>query len=181
MVEDRIGYRYAKSVFELAEAQNNIQAVKEDMAFILANHSSSREFANFLKTPLISSLTKERIIKTVFEGKLKTDIVSHLILLITRKGREMYLPATAKSFLQLYDKRFGVIRGKLTSASPLSAEVLASIKAKVETETGGTFEMEHEINPALIGGFVLEMGDNRFDGSVTSALRKIKQDFIKNN
>ncbi|MEZ4772072.1 MAG: ATP synthase F1 subunit delta [Bacteroidia bacterium] len=181
MVEDRIGYRYANAVFKLAEERNMIPAVKEDMALILDIHTNNRDFANFLKTPIVSSPAKEKIIKKVFAGRLKTEIVDHLVQLITKKGREMYLPATASSFLAICDKYYGVVRGKLISASVLDKATVAAIKAEVEKETGGTFEMEQEVDPALIGGFVLNMGDNLFDGSVVTALRKIKQEFSKNN
>ncbi|MDX2249909.1 MAG: ATP synthase F1 subunit delta [Bacteroidia bacterium] len=181
MVEDRIGYRYANSVFQLAEERNMIPGVKEDMALILDIHTTNREFANFLKTPLISSPAKEKIITTIFEGRLKTQIVEHLVRLITRKGREMYLPHTATAFLQIYDKHFGIVRGKLTSASPLSEDTKVAIKAAIEKETGNTFEMDHEVDPSLIGGFLLKMGDDLFDGSVVTSLRKIKQEFTKNN
>lgn len=181
MVEDRIGYRYAKSVFSLAKENNVVPDTREDMALILSLHDENRDFANFLRSPLISSPQKEQILIKIFSGNLKTDIVDHLVRLIARKGREMYLPFVAKSFLEIYDEENGILRGKLVSAQKLSAATVASIKTSVEQETGKSFEMSEEVDPGLIGGFVLEVGDRQFDGSIASSLRKIKQEFTKNN
>jgi F-type H+-transporting ATPase subunit delta len=82
--------------------------------------------------------------------------------------------------LELYDRDKHIQRGKLISAQPMSDEQIAAIKKEVEKETGDTFEMDVEVDPELIGGFVLHIGDRLFDGSVASSLRKLKQDFKKN-
>jgi len=180
MIEDRIGYRYAKSLFDLAKEKNLLEEVKDDMAVIHGVSEQSREFRTMLSSPLISASKKEAILAAIFGGKLESDFTKHLIDIIVRKGRERYLDNAAKSFLELYDREKHIQRGVLTSAVTLSEEQVAAIKAQVEKETGDTFEMDVEVDPELIGGFVLKIGDRLFDGSVASSLRKLKQDFQEN-
>lgn len=179
MVEDRIGYRYAKSAFALAEEKNIVEETREDMGMIANVISSNREFAAFLKSPLISSSKKLTIVNEIFGGNYKSELAEMLVQLVVRKGREMYLPQVAESFLRLYDEAKKILRGVLTSAVPLSSDQMKKIKASMEEKSGKTFEMESEVNPELIGGFVLKVGDTLFDGSVASSLRKLNQEFSK--
>lgn len=180
MVEDRIGYRYAKSLFDLAKKKQILEDVREDMALIHQVCVSNRDFRVMLKSPLIKGDKKLKVIKSIFDSKFTSDFSKILMEIIVRKGREKFLDYVAKSFLQLYDIEKHIQRGKLISAKPLSAEQVDQIKAKVEKETGDTFEVELEIDPSLIGGFVLKIGDKLFDGSIATSLRQLKQDFRKN-
>lgn len=180
MIEDRIGYRYAKSLFDLAKEKNMLEEVRDDMAVIHEVSEQSREFRVMLSNPVINVSRKEAILRAVFGESLESDFTRHLVNIIVRKGRERYLDNAAKSFLELYDRDKHIQRGKLISAQPMSDEQIAAIKKEVEKETGDTFEMDVEVDPELIGGFVLHIGDRLFDGSVASSLRKLKQDFNKN-
>ena len=181
MVEDRIGHRYAKSAFDLAEEKNIVDDARSDMALILDIYNQNKDFADFLKSPLISSLKKEAVTNALFEGKLKTDLVDLLVKLVVRKGREMYLPNVAEAFLSIYDEEKGILRGVFTSATPLPDGVAKEVKSLMEQKTGKTFEMEQGVDPELIGGFTLKIGDTLFDGSIATSIRKMKREFIKNN
>lgn len=176
MIEDRIGYRYAKSIFDLAKEKNLLDEVKEDMSVIHEISEGSREFRVMLSSPLINVTKKEAILRSVFRDSLKSEFTKQLVNIIVRKGRERYLDNAAKSFLELYDRDKHILRGKLISAKPLSDEQVVAIRKQVEKETGDSFEMETEIDPELIGGFVLKIGDKIFDGSIASSLRKLQQD-----
>ena len=181
MVEDRIGYRYAKSAYSLAEEKKIVDDAREDMNLILDTYRESSEFANFLKSPLISSPKKEAVTNALFNGKFKTELVEILTQLVVRKGREMYLPNVAEAFLSIYDEQKGIIRGTLTSATPISDKVAQEIKSLLEQKTGKSFVMDQDVDPDLIGGFVLKIGDTLFDGSVSSSIRKMKREFTQNN
>ncbi len=177
MIEDRIGYRYAKSIFDLAKEKNMLEEVREDMSLIHETSVANRDFRSMLDSPLIPARKKEVILKAIFKDKFGSEFTRLLISILVRKGRERYLDNAAKSFLQLYDIAKHIQRGKLVSAAPLSAEQIAAIKEEVHKETGDQFEMEVEVDPTLIGGFVLHIGDRLFDGSIASSLRKLEQEF----
>ncbi len=180
MVEDRIGYRYAKSLFDLAKEKNVLEQVWEDMGMIHETAEGSRDFVLMLNSPLIASSKKEAILHQLFKGKYSSDITEMLVDIIVHKGRERYLDNVAKAFLVLYDAEKHIQRGKLTSAEPMSEAQIAEIKKIVEKQTGDTFEIDVEVDPSLIGGFILSIGDKLFDGSVSTKLREIKQEFVQN-
>ena len=180
MVEGRIGYRYAKSLFSLAQEEKIVNEVKEDMTLLRDTCEESKELRNFLQSPLISLSKKRDTLQTLFKGKLKTDFSLNLVDLLARKGREKYLFHTAQAFLDLYDEEFNISRGVLTSAVKLPKAMVEEIRDKMESHLKETLILTEEVDPELIGGYKIQVGDQLFDGSVLSSLRKLKRDFQDN-
>ncbi len=178
MVEDRIGHRYAKSLYGLSAERNITEEVREDILVLSETISGSRDLKNLLNSPLVASSKKQAILDKIFGGALKTDILKHLIEIIVRKGRESYLPNMITAYLEIYDQEHKILRGTLSSAVPLSDQAVQEIKAKMEGQTGQTFALKMEIDPSLIGGFTLRVGDQLFDGSVAGSVRRVKREFI---
>lgn len=179
MIEIRLGDRYAKSIIDLAREKGEIEAVRNDFAYIRDLCKQSPDFLNMLKSPLINTYKKEVIIQKVLGGKLSA-ITTNLVDIIVRKKREGYLPDIAERYLAQYDAEKNVTRGVLISAAPLSEDQKARIRAIVERDLKTSFIVEEKIDPSLIGGFVLRIGDKLFDGSVSYNLRQLKQEFEKN-
>lgn len=180
MVEDRIGRRYAKSVFGLAQEKGMLDEVQADMALISSVITENRDLTSLLNSPIVNSGTKETILSQIFKGHLKGKLSSLLIDMLVRKGREMYLLHVANAFLELYDAHKGIARGVLTAAVEMDAAQVDRIKSELSKKTGLQFEITTEVDPDLIGGFTLKMGDNLFDGSVSGSLRRVKQAFQRN-
>lgn len=178
MVEDRIGYRYAKSVYDLAAERKELEPVREDMMVISETLEGSYDLRGLMDSPLIKESKKQAILDLVFGKVLKTELVKNLIEIIVRKGREAFLHNVADAYLGLYDKEHKILRGTLISATALSAEAIKQVKTIMEEQTGQTFEFDTEIDPALIGGFTLKVGDSLFDGSISGSIRKVKREFL---
>jgi F-type H+-transporting ATPase subunit delta len=175
MVEDRIGYRYAKSAFELAEEKGTLEDAHSDMGLFMEVWEQNRDFRAMLDSPLVKSDRKQLIIDAIFGKHFQSELVKLLVSMVVRKGREMFLPQVARAFLQLYDQAKGIGRGVITSAIPLADEEVKAIQRNLEESTGKTYELTEEVNPDLIGGFTLKVDDNLFDGSVVSSLRRARQ------
>lgn len=175
MVEDRIGKRYAKSAFSLAKEQGTLDPLKADMEILRDLVRDSKEFADFLVSPVIRPAKKQAVLDEIFAGKFQTELMPLLMQMVVRKGREMYLPQVAESFLAMYDEENGILRGLVTSATGLPDTILAEIQQKMEQETGKSFVMTKQVDPDLIGGFTLKVGNSLFDGSVRSSLRRLRQ------
>lgn len=176
MVEDRIGLRYGKSLYDLAVERKEVDAAFQDMLLVKQTLQSSRDLQLMLKSPIIPGEKKHQVLNLVFADSLKTQLSRLFIDLIVRKEREQYLSQVADGFLQIYRHARNISEGEVVSATDLPADVLKGIQAKVEQFTGGKFEFTHRIDPSLIGGFSLRVGDRLFDGTVTSALRKMRHE-----
>ena len=180
MSVQRIASRYAKSLLELAVEQDKLERVLEDInSFrVVLKH---REFKLLTKSPIVSTSKKQEIFKALFADKYDELTVAFFNILIA-KGRESYLADIAVEFLSQYKKLKHISTVKLTTAAPLSKEALAAIKEKLvkSSTTDDKVEINVEVDPALIGGFIIEFEDNIYDASVSNKLDELKKGFRDN-
>lgn len=94
-------------------------------------------------------------------------------MLVLKEDRESFVQFMANSYVTLYRKQKNIIRGKLTTAVAVSPETEKKMRQMVENKTKGTVEFETEVNPDIIGGFILEYDTYRLDASVQSQLRNV--------
>lgn len=177
----RIAGRYAKSVLDLANERNELATVLEDMEGV-AKVTKNRELHLLLKSPIVNTGKKMAIFTEIFGGKIST-LSMEFFKIIMRKGREMYIPEIAEEFLLQYKTLKHISSAKLTTASPLPADILESIKAKLLASdvTDESVEIETEVDPSILGGFIIEIGDKRYDTSVKHKLASMRKGFGKND
>ena len=180
MPNPRLANRYAKSLVDLAIEKNQLEAVYADMKFLQAVCQSSREFVNLLRSPIIQLDKKRAIIKAITDGKV-SDITSLFNNLLVSKGREGDLPEIVEAFIDQYNDLKGIHKVKITTAVELSDELKNAIIEKVKsTQNFDTVELEAKVNPALIGGIMLEFNNNLIDATVLRDLKDVKKQFSKN-
>lgn len=176
----RIASRYAKSLIELAQEQNKLERVKEDIdGFKVA--LESRDFYLLLKSPIVSKTKKAEIMKTLFTGKFD-ELTMAWIDILVNKSREKFLPEIAKEFQVQYKTLKQITTVTVRTAKELSADALNAIKTALQSSsnTDQTIEIATEIDPELIGGFVIEFGDRLYDASVKHKLELLKKEFVGN-
>ncbi len=100
--------------------------------------------------------------------------VRNLITLLLQRGRIEQLPRVAQEFARLDDERKGVTHATATSAAPLDAKELRALAARLETLVGGRVELETDVDPALLGGLIVRIGDRLIDGSVLGRLERLR-------
>jgi F-type H+-transporting ATPase subunit delta len=93
--------------------------------------------------------------------------------LVLKEGRESFMVFIASSYITLYRKQKNIIHGRLITATTVSPETEQKMRSIVESKTQGTVEFLTEVNPDIIGGFILEYDTYRMDASVQSQLRNI--------
>jgi F-type H+-transporting ATPase subunit delta len=179
MIEIKLGDRYANSILVLAQERGQVERVREDFQSIQRVCKSNPDFVSMLESPLILSDKKQNILDAIFKDQF-CDITKTLVEIIVRKKREGYLDDIADRYLFQYDKLNNITRGELRSAHAMSDAQVAAVKKLVEKELNTQFEIVQIIDPDLIGGFVLNIGDKQFDASVSARLRALKFEFDSN-
>src|SRR2546423_6004134 len=181
MLNPRLAGRYAKSMIDLAIEKNQLENVYKDMLLLQQTCKSSRDFVSLLRSPVIKPDKKEKIIDSIIKGKV-TEITAAFTRLLVAKGREYYLPEIINAFVAQYKEHKGIQILKLTTAVAVSDEVKKEIVQKVKEQTSiSNIELNTEVNPDLIGGFRLELGDNLIDASVIYDLNKVRKQFLNND
>lgn len=177
MSVNTIAARYAKTLIELAVDQNSLDTVLADVQGF-QKAASQRDFFLLLKSPIVNTEKKVVILKEIFEGKI-TPLTMSFITLMTKKGREMYLPEISDEFIKLYNLRKSISKVVITTAETMSETELSAIKAKLAASaaTLDNLEIETKVDPSLIGGFVIEIGDKLYDASVLHKLDELKKQF----
>jgi|SRR5690554_4397847 len=180
MQETRLAKIYAKSLLDLSIEQNELEDVLKDMYLINKTTKDNRDLVLMLKSPLIKGDKKGQILKAIFNGKISA-LTESFTNLLSVKGRANYLPEIVQAFIQLYKNHNNIKEIFITSAHPLTEETINAIKSKVTSQLNGcTLEVVEQIDHSLIGGYVLEIEDKLFDGSVSTRLNNIKHQFTLN-
>lgn len=173
MKSSKSASRYAQALLDLAIEQGNLESVAADMKYLSVVCAENRDLELMLLSPIVKADKKIAVLNAVFD---QFDAVSKsFIELIAKNGRESILPQIADAFEGLLKAHKGIVPVTLVSASKLDEGVKKTILAKVQSMAHGTLEVSEEIDPALIGGFLVKMGDHQIDASVASQLGKLKQ------
>ena len=181
MPNPRLAARYAKSLIDLAIEKGQLDAVYNDMLLLQGLIRSSRELANLLKSPIVSPDKKDKILDAVIGGKVSV-ITTTFIKLLIAKGREAYLAEIVHAFIDQYKEYKGIQTVKLTTAVPVSEDLKKAIVDKIRADKNlKNIELVTAVNEDLIGGFVLEIGDELVDGSIAFDLKNIKKQFQNND
>lgn len=178
MASIRVAERYSKSLLELAIDSSKVDRVYQDMKHFRDSMASS-DLVNLLMNPTIRGGRKNAILQKVF-GSSWDPLTLKFVEVVTRKGREDALPEIANSFFEQYNDYKGITNVIVTSAAPLSEESLQNIRKKL-IDSGTTkpnINLETRVNPALIGGFILEYNNKQYDASVRGKLHILKNKLV---
>jgi len=177
----RLAARYAKSILDLAVERGQLDTVYNDMLLLRDVCRVSPELVNVLRSPIIKTDKKRHILEAITAGKI-SPLTTAFNTLLMNKEREAYLPEIAAAFIEQYKVHQGIQTVKLTTAVPISQEVKQAILDKVKTDRHvPLIELNTEVKEELIGGFVLEIGDELIDASIAFDLNKIRQQFGNND
>ena len=173
-----ISMRYARALLKSATDQKQEDTVYQDMMTVAKSYLDVPALRHTIDNPMLSKDKKEALL-LVAAGEKPCELTKAFIALVLKEDRENVMQFMANSYITLYRKQKNVIRGKLTTAARVSAQTEQKMRQMVESKTNGTVEFETEVNPDIIGGFILEYDTFRMDASVKSKLNNILQTLKK--
>jgi F-type H+-transporting ATPase subunit delta len=176
MSELRVASRYAKSLLELAVEKKILEEVNKDMRLFDKVLQENRPLLLMLRNPVIKNDKKAAVLGQVFKGKINA-LTSAFFDLVSRKNREAALPAIAQEFFAQYNVHNNILKAQVTTTFPLTDDLRKRFQTTLVEATGKTIELEENVNPELIGGFILKIGDKQVDESLKSKLKEMKLKF----
>ena len=167
-----ISVRYARALLKSATDQKLEEKVYQEMMTIAKSYLEVPQLRQTIDNPMLSKDKKQMLLLTAV-GEKPSELTKSFIQLVLKEDRENVMQFMANSYITLFRKQKNVIRGKLTTAARVSAQTEQKMRQMVESKTNVTVEFETEVNPDIIGGFILEYDTYRMDASVKTQLNNI--------
>ncbi len=174
MAVSTVAFRYAKSLLDLAREKKLVDVIYDDMLFFRQIIDENRLLGLVLKNPVVRAEKKAAIVNAVFGGKVNPMTMSFFDI-IARKNREAIIDPIAEEYVRLYNQERGVQSATITTTMPLNDGLRDQIKGMVLKTTGAkSVELHEKVDPTLIGGYVLRMGDEQLDASLRNQLNQVR-------
>ena len=167
-----ISMRYARALLLSSLSEKNEDVVYREMCTLAKSFIDVPQIRDVIDNPMLSAEKKIHILVTACGGSPSPLTVTFLKLVL-KEDREKMLQFMANSYVTLYRKRKGLIPGKLITAVAVSPQTENKVRQMVEKRTHGTVEFQTEVDPDIIGGFILEYDTYRLDESVKTRLRTV--------
>jgi len=176
----RIAHRYAQSLFDIAKDQNKLETVFGEVQ-TLEKMCHNEEFRSFLKSPIISVERKQKVFAALLKDKAGQETLQTLNIIAEHK-REKYLLDICTEFEELYLTAQHISRARLVTAEPIGDDLANSIIAEFQAAKllDTSVQLVKEVNPALMGGFVLYFADQVYDASIAFKIGALENKFSEN-
>ncbi len=176
MANSAIAFRYAKSLFELAGEQSKEEAVYGDMTKLLKLCQKVNDFRLLLQSPLIKTDKKISTLRTLLKGEV-SEVTDKFLVLMAKNKRESYLDKIAEEYIALYKVKMNVTVVTITSAIQIDEPTRKKLIKILTNHLKATIELHEKIDPKIIGGFVLTVGNRQADMSVLKQLKSLNKNF----
>jgi F-type H+-transporting ATPase subunit delta len=166
--------QYANALADIALAQGAAEPVVRQLIDFRDAYAESSELRNFLATPAVDREAKHGVIEKLVARIGASKIVRNFLFIIADHGRMHFLPEIVDAFQEVVRKRQGISDAEIFSAVELSAAQKAEFAFTLERMTGQRIEAKYSLDPSLLGGAVVRIGDAIYDGSVRNRLNEMR-------
>ena len=173
-----ISVRYARALLKCAMELNLEDQVYQEMITLADQYNRVPELRSTIDNPMLEKNKKQALLQAAC-GKNLSELTARFIQLVLQEGRENVIQMMATSYITLYRKQNNIISGRLITATTVTSEVEQKMKQMVQRKSQGTVEFQTEVDPDIIGGFILEYDSYRMDASVQTKLHNILKELKK--
>jgi F-type H+-transporting ATPase subunit delta len=177
MNQSKITVRYAKALFGLVKEDNSFDIQKKDIELLYQCIQEIPELQEVIESPVIKASKKITLFDLSF-GDSFSPLTVTFIHLVLKSRREEYLPGICRYFLDLIKAEQGIRDAELVTASPLDEKLRQSIIRLITRKFDSKVDLHEKVDGSIIGGFILRVGDQQIDASISSKLEKIKNELI---
>ena len=167
--------RYARAILELAVEANQVEQVGSELRELASTWDQSDDLRGLFTNPEFSHAVRKSVLQELLQRSGVSQLTRNSVLYLTDRNRVIALPAIARAYTALAEKRAGTVRAEVTSAAPLSDTYYAQLQRALEQVTGQKVSIERKTDPSLIAGVVTRVGDRVLDGSIRARLSDLRE------
>jgi F-type H+-transporting ATPase subunit delta len=168
--------RYAEAAFQLASRDDTHDAWVADLG-VAAQLVGDPRVARVVTNPSVPLHDRSATLGRLLDGRV-SPLALNLVRLLDQRGRLPLLPAIAAELTRLLDATRGVVAATVTSAAPLEKAEVDAIRVRLEATTGQTVKLATAVDPSLIGGLTVQVGDRMIDASVRGRLERLRDQLV---
>ncbi len=177
--QQRIARVYAEALLNAAERRGQTQEVSDELDALVGQvFPATRDFEAFLSSRAISREAKPPVIERALRGRV-SDVLLNFLLVLNRHERLDLLRAIRAAYRDLWDERARRVRAHVRTAAPLAEDQNERLRQELRRAFRREPVLETRVDPDLIGGLVVQVGDYLYDGSVRSRLTEIRNQLIE--
>ncbi len=171
--------RYATALAGVAAERNILESVGRDLRTVAGLLKQNREAAAFFANPGVPLADKRRVLQSLADHAGVESLSANFLGLILEKRRLLHLEEIALAYEELTDERLNRSKAAVTSAVPLPEPVLQGLRAGLAVAIGKQIYLEAQIDPAILGGVVAQVGSTIYDGSLKTQLSRMREHLLK--
>ena len=172
--------KYSSAMYELAQEQNKLELMEEQLGYVASVMVDQPELRSFLENPIVTEDAKIKLISKIFDSSID-KVALHFIYVMIKRGRYRYIASAIEAFIKKSRAARGILEATVTVAEPITADVEASVQAKLREVTGKDVILSVRQDPSIMGGIVIQVGDKRIDGSVARRLEELEKSLLRTN
>lgn len=170
----RAAIRYAKAILDIAHSKGVAGEVNTDMETIASTIGGNEELTAFIGNPTLSIKMKNGAVSEIF-GDVN-GVTKGLFQLLNENKRFEILGTIASQYNRLFEEMNGMETATVTTAIPMDADLEGKVMAKILTFSNKKINIKNIVDPAIIGGFILRIGDQQYNASVANTLQTLKRE-----
>lgn len=167
-----ISVRYARALFKAAQQQHIEDSIYENMKTLFNVILEENKLSKTLSNPILHKDSKERLLLTAC-GNQSSELLKKFIRLVLDVSREDMIQFIAASYITIYQRHKHIISGKLITATQVFDSLEQKIAKMIQNTNHSNVELQKEVDPSILGGFILEYDTYRMDASVKQRLNHI--------
>ena len=177
MLNLQLAHKYSRAIFLLAQEDGKVNEYGEEMRKLVADIEGIPDLKKFLASPMIPNVAKKETAEKCFSGDYAPIIVNFLCYLIDKK-RAALLEEIAREYETYANEAQGIVVADVTMARALSDSAVTRLRDKLAEVTGKKIKVRRHLDPAIIGGVVVRMGETRVDGSLLGRVKALEEELL---
>ncbi len=169
-----VARRYALALYGEAREQDAVAATDEDVQMLRETLDGAPDLVALFESPIVSRERKEAVVSRLFDGRLGA-LTLRFVQLLFDKEREDMVPAIARAYGALRDERLGLVEAHVRTARVLGYDEAQALEKALGEQTGKKVRLRLEVDPSLVGGVVVRIGDRVYDRSVRHQLGLLRE------
>jgi F-type H+-transporting ATPase subunit delta len=178
MAHDPINTGYARALLEMAQAETVTQRIEEELFRLRELLKSNPNLLEFLKDPNVTREGKRQALAELFQGRVHSLVLNALIT-VSDTDRTNRLPAIIEEFIALAAASRQKVSGEIITAIKLDDAMLARLSAELSRITGKSVQLFQKVDPAILGGAIIQVGEQVIDGSLRRKLNQIRENLAQ--